>query len=46
MFFFLQHVIKLWNSLPQDVAEAKSVSVFKMELDTFPKAGSVGNSEK
>lgn len=46
MFFFLQHIIKLWNSLPQDVAEAKSVSVFKMELDTFLRAGSVGSCEK
>lgn len=26
------HVIKLWNSLPQDVAEAKNINEFKKKI--------------
>lgn len=29
------HVIKLWNSPPQDVAEAKNINEFKRRLDKF-----------
>lgn len=29
------HVIKLWNSVPQDVAEAKNINEFKKRLDKF-----------
>jgi len=31
--FFSQRVVGLWNSLPQRAAEARSLSVFKMEID-------------
>ena len=33
--FFSQRVVNLWNSLPQKVLEARSLSVFKTELDMF-----------
>lgn len=32
---FMQHVIKLWNSFPSEVAEAGSIASSKMELDQF-----------
>lgn len=28
-YFFTQHIITLWNLLPQDVTEAKSINEFK-----------------
>ena len=33
--FFSQRVVNLWNSLPQKAVEAKSLSVFKTEIDKF-----------
>ena len=30
-YFFTQHIITLWNLLPQDVMEAKSIKEFKKE---------------
>lgn len=35
-YFFTQHIITLWNVLPQDVMEAKSINEFKKKgLDKF-----------
>ena len=31
--FFTQRVVSLWNSLPQEVADAKTLNVFKRRLD-------------
>ena len=33
--FFSQRVVNLWNSLPQKAVEARSLSVFKTEIDRF-----------
>ena len=33
--FFSQRVVNLWNSLPQKGVEAKSVDIFKAEIDRF-----------
>ena len=33
--FFSQRVVDLWNSLPQKPVEARSLSVFKTEIDRF-----------
>jgi len=33
--FFSQRVVGLWNSLPQRALEARSLSVFKTEIDKF-----------
>ena len=33
--FFSQRVVNLWNSLPQKAVEARSLSVFKIEIDRF-----------
>jgi len=35
MYFFSQRVVNLWNSLPQRAVEARSLSVFKTEIDRF-----------
>ena len=32
---FTKHIIKLWNSLPQDAMEAKTINEFKKGLDKF-----------
>jgi len=32
---FTKHIIKLWNSLPQDATEAKNINEFKNGLDKF-----------
>jgi len=32
---FSQRAMKLWNSLPQKAVEAKSLNVFKTEIDRF-----------
>lgn len=32
---FTKHIIKLWNSLPQDAIEAKNINEFKKCLDKF-----------
>ena len=31
--FFSQRVVTMWNSLPQRAVEARSLSVFKTEID-------------
>ena len=31
--FFTQRVVSLWNSLPQEVADAKTLNAFKRQLD-------------
>jgi len=33
LLFFIQHVIKLWNSLPEDAAEVRNVTRFKGGLE-------------
>ncbi|XP_051873382.1 RNA-directed DNA polymerase from mobile element jockey isoform X2 [Pristis pectinata] len=33
--FFTQRVVKLWNSLPRTAVEARSVGVFKEEIDRY-----------
>ena len=33
--FFSQRVVNLWNSLSQKAVEARSLSVFKTEIDRF-----------
>ena len=33
--FFTQRVINMWNSLPEAVVSASSVSVFKQKLDDY-----------
>ena len=33
--FFSQRVVNLWNSLPQKAVEARSLNVFKTEIDRF-----------
>ena len=33
--FFSQRVVNLWNSLPQEAVDARSLSVFKTEIDRF-----------
>ena len=35
---FTQHIVKLWNSLPQDVGMATHLDGFKRGLDTFLEA--------
>lgn len=34
-YFFTQLIIKLWNSLPRDVTEDKSLAGFKTGLDIY-----------
>ena len=34
-YFFIQHVVSLWNSLPQDVMMASGLDAFKRGLDRF-----------
>ena len=34
-YFFTQHTVKLWNSLPQDVVMATNLDGFKRGLDKF-----------
>ena len=33
--FFTQHIVKLWNPLPQDVVMVSHLDGFKRELDKF-----------
>jgi len=39
--FFSQRVVGLWNSLPQRAVVARSLSVFKTEIDKFLIAGGI-----
>jgi len=39
--FFSQRVVGMWNSLPQRAVEARSLSVFKMEIDKFLTASGI-----
>jgi hypothetical protein len=32
-YFFVNRIITLWNSLPQDIVSAHSVHIFKNKLD-------------
>ncbi|CAM4577882.1 unnamed protein product [Lepidochelys olivacea] len=32
-YFFTQHTVNLWNSLPEDVVKAKTITGFKKQLD-------------
>ena len=34
-YFFTQYIVKLWNSLPQDVTMATNLDGFKRGLDKF-----------
>ena len=34
-YFFIQCIVKLWNSLPQDIVMAINLDGFKRELDKF-----------
>lgn len=45
VFFFLHRegIIKFWNTLPQDIAEAKSVLGFKQGFDPFGMDSSSGS---
>ena len=40
-YFFTQHVVSLWNSLPQDVVMASGLDDFKRGLDKFLKEKSI-----
>ena len=40
-YFFTQHIVKLWNSLPQDVVMATNLDCFKGELDKFLEARAI-----
>lgn len=40
-----EDIIKFWNTLPQDIAEAKSVLGFKLIFDTFGMESSSGGCE-
>ena len=45
--FFTQRVVSLWNSLPQEVADAKTLKVFKRQLDIALGANGIkGYGEK
>ena len=33
--FFSQRMVNLWNLLPQKAVEARSLTVFKTEIDRF-----------
>lgn len=41
-FFHTEGIIKFWNTLPQDIAEAKSVLGFKQGFDPFGMDSSSG----
>ena len=40
--FFSQRIINVWNSLPSHIVNAKSMSMFKKELDTHWKEQELG----
>ena len=39
--FFTQHIVKLWNSLPEDVVMATNLDSFQRELDKFLEEKSI-----
>lgn len=39
-YFFTQHIITFWNSLPQDVVKAKALMELKKRLENFMEKGS------
>ncbi|CAM4587787.1 unnamed protein product [Lepidochelys kempii] len=40
-FFFTQHAVNLWNSLPEEVVKARTITGFKRELDKFMEVKSI-----
>ena len=40
-YFFTQHVVKVWNSLPQDMVMASGLDAFKRGLDRFLEEKSI-----
>jgi len=42
VFFFSQRVVQHWNSLPQSVTDATSVTSFKRCLDNYTRYGQIG----
>ena len=46
-YFFTQRVVSLWNSLPQEVVDAKTLNLFKRQLDIALGANGIkGYGEK
>ncbi|CAM5108054.1 unnamed protein product, partial [Natator depressus] len=41
MFFFTQFRVNLWNSLPEEVVKARTITGFKRELDKFMEVKSI-----
>uniref|UniRef100_A0A8C0G272 Phosphoinositide phospholipase C n=1 Tax=Chelonoidis abingdonii TaxID=106734 RepID=A0A8C0G272_CHEAB len=39
--FFTQRTVNLWNSLPEEVVKARTITVFKRELDKFMEVKSI-----
>ena len=44
-YFFSQRIVKLWNSLPQDVVMATNLDGFKRGLDKFLEAKAINGYE-
>ena len=44
-YFFTQHIVKLWNSLPQDVVMATNLDGFKRGSDKFLEAKAINGYE-
>ncbi|CAM5132666.1 unnamed protein product [Eretmochelys imbricata] len=40
-FFFTQHTVNPWNSLPEEIAKARTITGFKRELDKFMEVKSI-----
>ena len=40
-YFFTQHIVKLWNSVPQDVVMDTNLDGFKRGLDKFLEAKAI-----
>ncbi|KAG6933171.1 hypothetical protein G0U57_019969 [Chelydra serpentina] len=40
-FFFTQRTVNLWNSLPEEVVKARTITGFKRELDKFMEVKSI-----
>jgi len=43
MCFFSHRVVNCWNLLPQEVADAPSLEIFKNRLDKFMDSNELGN---